>query len=85
MIKNKIDLEEKYKDFLIKMGLDEAKMHVDQKTQIKQTFMATFGMALVTLKDEIGTMESEDDAIVVLEDILDQIKEFFLKTYGKLN
>ena len=79
-----INLEDEYQLFLQRIGLKEADMHPQQKRQIKQTFYGAFGQCLVITRDEI-TKFPEDQAIIELQNMFDQVGNFFLKEVHKQN
>lgn len=73
----KISIEQKYQEYLKKVGFSEDKMSVVQCTEMRRTFFGAFGIALLTLRDEVGAIDNEDNAVYVMQNMLDQVNEFF--------
>ena len=80
----KIDLEKQYQLYLKNMDLHESKMHPQQKIQLKQTFFGAFGQAVLALRDEVAAQD-EDAAVESLQDILNQVQDFFLAETKRQN
>jgi len=80
----KIDLEQQYKSFLQKMALNESKMHSQQKIQIKQTFYGAFGQAIMVMRDEVSEQD-ENAAVESLQNMMEQIQDFFLSETKRQN
>jgi hypothetical protein len=81
MKKNKDDkeftLEHQYQLYLSRMALVEDKMHPVQRLQLRQTFYGAVGQILILLKEDISQFE-EDEAIEILQAMLNQVGDFFL-------
>ena len=71
----KFNLEHQYKLYLQRVNLDESKMHKQQKTQLKLTFMAACGQMLLLLRDDISEL-SEEEGVKVLEDLTNQVSKY---------
>ena len=78
------DLNYQYSLYLERMFLDERIMGAIQKTQLKQAFMASWGMCLLSMRDEIGQLEFED-SIQVLENQINQVSNYFLSLTNRQN
>lgn len=59
-------------------------MHPIQKKQIRQTFFGASGQMLILLRDEVSKLE-EEEAIHLLQDMLNQVSNFFLAESNKMN
>lgn len=70
------NLEDRYKFYLEKVGLDESKMHIQQKTETKRAFYGACGQMLVMMRDEVGALD-EDEAIEVMQDMINQVGIFW--------
>lgn len=71
-MEDKFNLEHRYQLFLKKMGMPEDKMHPIQKKQIKDTFFAVFGIALVMFRDDVADYE-EDKGVEIMQNLFDQV------------
>ena len=80
----KISLENQYKLFLERMNLHESKMHPQQKIQIKQAFFGAFGQAIMVMRDEVAAQD-EDAAVYSMQDIMNQVQDFFLSETKRQN
>ena len=78
------DLDYQYQLYLERMGLVEGKMHPAQKKQLKEAFFGACGQMLDLMRDDIGGLE-EREAINAFEDMVHQVKTFFLKAVNGLN
>lgn len=78
------NLEHQYQLYLKRMELSENKMHPIQKKQIRQTFFGASGQMLILLRDEVSKLE-EEEAIHLLQDMLNQVSNFFLAESNKMN
>lgn len=81
---DKFNLEHQYQFFLNKIGLKEKDMHPVQKVQLKETFFGACGVLLILFRDEITKLE-EDDAVSVMQDMIEQVANYFLKANGQQN
>jgi hypothetical protein len=75
----KFDLEAQYKLYLSRVGMHQAALHPVQEKIMKDTFMAACGIMLVTLRDDIGAIENEMEAINIMQNMLDQVGNHFLQ------
>jgi len=74
---NKFNLEDQYQEYLKLVKLNEETMHPAQKIETRRAFFGACGIMLVMLRDDIGGIEDEDEAIRVLEDLRDQVAKFW--------
>ena len=81
----KIDIEERYQKYLKQIKLTEAGMHPEQKKQLRQTFFAAWGIAIISMRDEVGAIENEDEAIECMQDQLNQVGNHFLNLTNSFN
>jgi Uncharacterized protein conserved in bacteria len=77
-MKKEFNVEYQYQMYLGLIGLDENKMHPEQRKQLREAFYAAFGMALVLLRDDVGALP-EDTAIKVLDHLLTQTFDYWHK------
>lgn len=80
----KIDLEKQYTQYLERVGLKESSMGENQRIEMKRTFMGAWGQALVVMRDDLSAME-EDNAVEVLQDMFDQVGNFFIAESNRQN
>ena len=78
------NLEHQYQLYLQRMSLSESKMHPQQKIQLRQTFYGASGQMLILLRDELSKLE-EDKAMETLQDLINQVGNFFLAETNKMN
>lgn len=78
------NLENQYQLYLKRVALNETEMHHEQRKQLRQAFMGACGQIILLLRDEVGKLE-EDEAIKVMENMIEQVGNYFLKITDKLN
>jgi phosphopantetheine adenylyltransferase len=78
------NLEHQYQLYLQRMALSESTMHPQQKIQLRQTFFGASGQILILLSDELSKLE-EEKAIETLQDLINQVGNFFLAETNKMN
>ena len=59
-------------------------MHPQQKIQLRQTFFGASGQMLILLRDELSKLE-EEKAMETLQDLINQVGNFFLAETNKMN
>ena len=78
------NLEHQYQLYLQRMALSESTMHPQQKIQLRQTFFGASGQMLILLRDELSKLE-ENKAMETLQDLINQVGNFFLAETNKMN
>lgn len=78
------NLEHQYQLYLQRMALSESRMHPQQKIQLRQTFFGASGQMLILLRDELSKLE-EEKAMETLQDLINQVGNFFLSETNKMN
>lgn len=78
------NLEHQYQLYLQRMTLSESTMHPQQKIQLRQTFFGASGQMLILLRDELSKLE-EEKAMETLQDLINQVGNFFLAETNKMN
>ncbi len=78
------NLEHQYQLYLQRMALSESTMHPQQKIQLRQTFFGVGGQMLILLRDELSKLE-EEKAMETLQDLINQVGNFFLAETNKMN
>lgn len=81
---SEFNLEHQYQLYLQRMALSESTMHPQQKIQLRQTFFGASGQMLILLRDELSKLE-EEKAIETLQDLINQVANFFLAETNKMN
>lgn len=81
IINGKISIEDHFHKYLALAGLDANVMKHDpemwvQYLEMKKCYYAAWSTLLIFMRDNVSTLE-ESQAIVCLEDMLDQSVEFF--------
>ncbi len=84
MENKEFNLEHQYQLYLKRVALTEAEMHPEQKKQLRQAFMGACGQIILLLRDEVGKLE-EDEAVKVMENMIEQVGNYFLKITNKQN
>ncbi len=85
MAKNKtFDLIHQYQLYLERVGLKEPNMHPVQRTETKRAFIGACGQMLILLRDDLGALE-ESKAIETMQDMMNQVGNYFMKETNKLN
>lgn len=57
-------------------------MGENQKRQLRQTFFAAFGIALICLRDDIPKTYTDLEGAMVLQNCLDQVGNHFIRNEG---
>jgi hypothetical protein len=78
------NLEHQYQLYLKRVNLKENEMQPIQRNQLRQTFIGACGQMLILLRDELSEFE-EDKAIVIMQNMLNQVSDYFLKENNKIN
>lgn len=72
-----LELEYQYQQYLKKVGLSEEAMHPIQKIETKRAFFGACGQLLILFRDNIGSIEDEDKAILQMQDLINQVGIFW--------
>lgn len=78
------NLEHQYQLYLQRVALNEKDMHPVQKKQLRQTFFGACGQMLIMLRDDLTKLE-DGKAESTLQDMLNQVGDYFIKTTGGHN
>lgn len=84
MNKPEFNLEHQYQLYLERVGLKEATMHHAQRTETKRAFMGACGQILIMLRDDVGKLE-ENEAIDTLDNLINQVSDFWLTETKRVN
>lgn len=80
----KFDLEKKYQEYL-ELSFKGAMLSEVQNTELKRAFMTGCASTLAIMKDDVGRIENEDEAVMTLQGMMDQAKLFFVNEVNKQN
>lgn len=84
MTKNIIDftVNGQYQKYLKLVELPESAMNPVQRIETKRAFFGAWGQALIHMRDELGVLP-ENEAVVRLEEQIQEISKFWLKTRNR--
>lgn len=72
----KFDLNEQWKTYLQRVGLQEDKLHPVQLTETKRAFFGACGQLLILLRDDLSVFP-EDTAVEIMQDMIRQVADFW--------
>ena len=81
---SEFNLEKQYQKYLKLVNLSESNMHPIQKKETKRAFMGACGQMLVLLRDELALLD-EDKAVQVLQEMNNEVSNYFLSETNQLN
>jgi len=84
MANKTFDLKHQYQLYLKRVGLKEENMHHVQSKETRQAFMGACGQMLILLRDDLGELE-ESKAIETMQDMINQVQNYFMKATNKMN
>ena len=84
MNKKVFNLEYQYQLYLKRVALKECNMPPVQQKEMRRVFMGACGQMIFMLRDDVAALE-EDEAIKVLEDMKNQVGDYFMKITNKYN
>ena len=84
MTNKTFDLEHQYQLYLKRVGLKESNMDSVQRKEMRQFFMGACRQMLILLRDDLGEME-ESEAIETMQDIINHVHNYFMKSTNKMN
>jgi len=79
-----LNLENQFKQYLERVGLVPATMSTVQYQETKRAFFGACGQMLVLLRDDVGGIADEDEAVVALEDLNNQVTSFWTNEVKKV-
>lgn len=82
-MKDELNINYQFKKYLELVRLNKTNMSATQYTEMKRVFFGAFGQALIVLRDELD--DNEDVAISELQNLLDQVGDFFLNESKQTN
>lgn len=83
-IKKFFTIEQQYQQYLKLVRLSEENMHPVQKTETRRAFYGGCVQLLLILRDGVAELP-EDEAVQVMEDLLEEARDFWRKELGKTN
>lgn len=84
MNKPEFNLEHQYQLYLKRVKLNESQMSPIQRKELKRAFMGACGQMLILLRDGVGEL-NENDAVTTLEDMINQVSNFWLAETKQMN
>lgn len=82
--KNVFNLDFQYKLYLQRVQLNEGLMPPNQKQELKRVFFGACAQMLTCLRDDLSKLD-EEPAVNTLQDMLNQVGDFWLKEQNKQN
>lgn len=82
--KDVFNLEYQYQEYLKKVKLKESEMGETQRIETRRTFMGACGVMLIVLRHDLSALK-EDEAAKMLQNMLDQVGNFFIKEVNRQN
>jgi len=84
MNKPEFNLEHQYQLYLERVKLKESQMPPIQRKELKRAFMGACGQMLILLRDDLGEL-SENEAIETLQDLHNQVSNYWLAETKQVN
>lgn len=78
------NLEYQYKLYLQRVNLKEEEMPADQQKELKQAFFGACGQMLLCMRDDLSGL-SELKAVATLQDMLNQVQQYYQSITGQAN
>lgn len=75
-------IEYHFDEYLKRVGLDRRRLAPRQAIEMRRTFYAAFGIALLHLRDDVGSLE-DNDAITALELHMQDVAKYFTNERNK--
>jgi len=75
-------IEHHFNDYLKRVGLDPRRILPHQLHEMRRTFYAAFGIALLHLRDDVGTL-SDNDAVTAMEIHMQDVAKYFTNEVGR--
>lgn len=76
------NIEKQYQLYLKRVNLKEEQMPPDQQRELRQAFYAACGQLLLVMRDDLSGL-TELKAFETLDDMLNQVKQFFKSITGQ--
>jgi hypothetical protein len=70
------NLEWQWKQYLKRVDVTEEQLSPIQRQEMKRAFYGACGQILILLRDDVGELP-EDQAVTVLQDMMNQIQNFW--------
>lgn len=77
-VPQQFDIEAQFDHYLLLVKLDKRKVLPFQMREMRRAFYGAWGMKMISDRDQL-TLFSEDDAVEILENQLDQVATFWNK------
>lgn len=83
-MKKIFNLNYQYKLYIERCGLKEYQLSFVQNQEMKRAFFGACGQILLILRDDVSEFD-EDKAIEIMQNMLNQVSDFFIKEQNKQN
>lgn len=83
--KKKFSLNDEFERYLKLVKLDKRRMPAYQLREIRRAFYGACGQILILSRDEIGAIEDEDEAVEAMQDLLNQVSNFWDEQNSRQN
>jgi len=71
-------LKDHFDHYLKAMGFEKSKLHHTQLEEMERVFMGACGQMLLMFRDGIAAIENEQVAVLQMENLLTQVKKYWL-------
>ena len=72
-----LDIESQFETYLRRVGAVKEAMHPIQLQEMRRAFYGSWGQALEVMRDTIGNIEDEEEAIREMQGMYGQVSEFW--------
>lgn len=84
-MEKKFDLEYQWQEYLKMCGLKEDTLSVQQRRETKRAFFGAAGQLLILFRDDIGSIEDEEKAVGVMQNLIEQVGKYWTSEDRKQN
>ena len=80
------NLEHQWKLYLERAQVKEADMSAIQRQEMRRAFFGAIGQMLILMRDDLGDYadkQGDDKAATILQDMLNQVSNFWLNEQGR--
>ena len=78
-------LNDEFERYLKLVKLDKRRMPPYQLREIRRAFYGACGQILILSRDEVAAIESDDEAAEALQDMLNQVADFWTRENNRQN
>lgn len=81
----RIELNTMWHKYCELAGLPEEEMSPVQRQETKRAFFGACGQLLIAFRDDVGAIEDEEEAVACMEDMIQQVANFWMDEAKKQN